>query len=163
MLTCHVRRIAVVERTGNNIILITILPMPHFMQYGRKRSFPGRCFESRFVKWNETRGAVTRGLSRCGLHRYPTLTIALSCPVLTRLIWQVFQTFSCEDLEEIDKSYLRADFRIECYTPTHRAFEAYASVMIILCEYWGGELPGTHLLHGSIVSEDPKDYCCACV
>lgn len=48
---------------------------------------------------------------------------------------QVFQTFSCKYLEELDKSYLWADFRIECYTPLHRRYMAYAAVMIAICEF----------------------------
>ena len=47
----------------------------------------------------------------------------------------MFQTFSCEDFDEIGKSYLRADPRIECFTPTHRAYKTYAAVMISLCEF----------------------------
>ncbi|MEP5911819.1 MAG: hypothetical protein ABJ331_21615 [Marinobacter sp.] len=47
---------------------------------------------------------------------------------------QVFQTFSCEDYDEIEKSYLRADNRIECYTDTHNGYRMYAMLMIILCE-----------------------------
>lgn len=47
---------------------------------------------------------------------------------------QVFQTFSCEDFPEINKSYLRADQSIQCYTGEHKAYRIYASVMIFLCE-----------------------------
>lgn len=48
--------------------------------------------------------------------------------------FQVFQTFACEALPEIGKSYLRADCRIECYTAKHHAYEVYAGFMIALCE-----------------------------
>ena len=48
---------------------------------------------------------------------------------------QVFQTFSCEKFVEIGRSYLRADRRIECFTPTHTAYRTYAAVMIFLCEF----------------------------
>jgi hypothetical protein len=44
----------------------------------------------------------------------------------------VFQTFSCNDLEEVNKSYLRADYSIECGTPTHHAYCAYAAIMVIV-------------------------------
>ena len=46
----------------------------------------------------------------------------------------MFQAFACEDFDEIGKSYLRADFRIECDTPKHKAFKIYAAVMICICE-----------------------------
>lgn len=48
---------------------------------------------------------------------------------------QVFQTFQCEDLNEIDKRYLRADLRIECDTAEYKAYELYAGFMVILCEF----------------------------
>ena len=51
---------------------------------------------------------------------------------------QVFQTFACEHLDEegeSGKSYLRADFRIECYTQTHKVYEIYAAIMIFVCEF----------------------------
>lgn len=47
---------------------------------------------------------------------------------------QVFQTFACEDFPE-DKSYLRADFGVECDTDKHKAFEIYAGIMICICEF----------------------------
>lgn len=51
-----------------------------------------------------------------------------------RAFWQVFQTFACEDYPEINKSYLRADSRIECGTSTHTAYKIYAAIMIFICE-----------------------------
>lgn len=67
--------------------------------------------------------------------------IILSMPILrlspqshcSRLL-QVLQTFACESLDEIGKSYLRADFRIECDTPKHKAYKIYAWVMVCICE-----------------------------
>ena len=47
----------------------------------------------------------------------------------------MFQAFACEEFPEIGKSYLRADFRIECDTTTHTAFMIYAAVMIGICEF----------------------------
>lgn len=51
---------------------------------------------------------------------------------------QVFQTFACEPFPEINKHYLRADQRIECYTATHIAYRTYAAVMIFVCELMAG-------------------------
>ena len=48
---------------------------------------------------------------------------------------QVFQTYACENYHEIDKSYLRADSRIECYTTKHTMYRIYAALMICLCEW----------------------------
>ena len=47
---------------------------------------------------------------------------------------QVFQTFACRSLGEIDKSYLRADFRIECNTPEYEIYWIYAVIMVCVCE-----------------------------
>ncbi|CAN0485487.1 unnamed protein product, partial [Ectocarpus sp. 12 AP-2014] len=44
----------------------------------------------------------------------------------------VFQAFACEDFPEIGKSFLRADFRIECDTPKHDNYKIYAAVMICI-------------------------------
>lgn len=49
---------------------------------------------------------------------------------------QVFQTFACIKLEEIGKRYLKADLRIDCDTPEHKAYEVYASIMIFVCELY---------------------------
>lgn len=54
--------------------------------------------------------------------------------VLLLTFRQVLQTFACEDLPEIGKRYLRADFSVECDTATHRAYQIYAAFMIALCE-----------------------------
>lgn len=48
---------------------------------------------------------------------------------------QVFSAFSCQDFPEYGKSYLRADFRVECYTTKHEAFKIYAAIMICICEF----------------------------
>lgn len=61
---------------------------------------------------------------------------------------QVFQTFACESLPEVGKSYLRADFRIECGTPRHKAYKIYAGVMILLCELFCGGFTVTNALIG---------------
>ena len=48
---------------------------------------------------------------------------------------QVLQTFSCEKYLEIGTSFLRTDKRIECWTPTYKAYWLYAIVMIFICEF----------------------------
>lgn len=42
------------------------------------------------------------------------------------------QTFACDDLEEVDRSYLRADYRISCNSRRHKAYEIYAGFMILV-------------------------------
>ena len=43
----------------------------------------------------------------------------------------LFQMFACDDLED-GKRYLRADYRVECDSSQHIAFQVYAGVMILL-------------------------------
>lgn len=57
------------------------------------------------------------------------------------VIPQVFQTFSCEDYEEISESYLNADARIDCNAPKHTAYMIYAAVMIVLCKFGSFTMP----------------------
>jgi lysylphosphatidylglycerol synthetase-like protein (DUF2156 family) len=44
----------------------------------------------------------------------------------------VLQTFACDLIDEVDKSWLRADYSILCTSATHRAYQAYAAVMIFV-------------------------------
>lgn len=87
------------------------------------------------VSINVSFSSVQDSLSRGGTAYCRTDCCNFSCARNCRLcVLQVFQTFACEDLTEINKSYLRADLRIECYTPQHMAYRVYAGVMIIICE-----------------------------
>ena len=43
----------------------------------------------------------------------------------------LFKTFACDDLDD-GKIYLRADYRIECDSSKHVAFEIYAAFMVVL-------------------------------
>ncbi|CAM9574874.1 unnamed protein product, partial [Ectocarpus sp. 12 AP-2014] len=64
--------------------------------------------------------------------RHTTMMLIVLYLVYTQISTVVFQTFACEDLPEIGKSYLRADFRIECETQRHTLYKAYAGVMICI-------------------------------
>jgi hypothetical protein len=46
----------------------------------------------------------------------------------------VFQTFSCDNIDDDapTRSYLRADYSIQCGTPQHKLYKIYAAVMIII-------------------------------
>lgn len=62
------------------------------------------------------------------------MTLIILYLVYTQVSTVVFQTFACEDLPEIEKSFLRADFRIECDTRKHNFYKVYAAIMVVLCE-----------------------------
>ena len=42
------------------------------------------------------------------------------------------QTFACDTLEELGTTFLRADYSLECYTPEHKLYRAYAGIMILV-------------------------------
>ena len=65
--------------------------------------------------------------------RYKHVSTAL---LVTFLVYSsvstvVFQMFACDDLDD-EKSYLRADYRLECNSPKHKALQVYAGLMILL-------------------------------
>lgn len=80
-----------------------------------------------FTYWRLPTGSTQHGTSRSVL---PVSKFSFH----VRTLRQVFLTFACQDLPEVGKRYLRADFRIECDTATHRAYQIYAAFMIVLCE-----------------------------
>lgn len=47
------------------------------------------------------------------------------------------QTFACDTLDELDTSFLRADYSLLCNTHEHNMYKIYASVMILVscCTY----------------------------
>lgn len=42
------------------------------------------------------------------------------------------QTFTCDELEDINKGYLRADYAIECDSDKHKVYQIYAGAMILV-------------------------------
>ncbi|CAN0309757.1 unnamed protein product, partial [Phaeothamnion confervicola] len=78
---------------------------------------------------------------------------SLAITVMAFLIYStestiIFQTFACDHLEELGTSYLRADYSIECNTPTHHAYKLFASFMIFLYPI------GIPLLYAVVLSKD---------
>ncbi|CBJ26637.1 adhesin-like protein [Ectocarpus siliculosus] len=67
--------------------------------------------------------------------RHTTMMLIILYLVYTQVSTVVFQAFACEDFPEIGKSFLRADFRIECDTPKHDNYKIYAAVMICI-SFW---------------------------
>eukprot|EP00752_Nemacystus_decipiens_P010943 g9725.t1 len=64
--------------------------------------------------------------------RHTTVTLIILYLVYSQVSTVVFQTFACENFSEEGKSYLRADFRVECNTAKHEAFKIYAAIMICI-------------------------------
>eukprot|EP00611_Tribonema_gayanum_P000411 TRINITY_DN10281_c0_g1_i1.p1 TRINITY_DN10281_c0_g1~~TRINITY_DN10281_c0_g1_i1.p1 ORF type:complete len:1126 (+),score=274.53 TRINITY_DN10281_c0_g1_i1:133-3510(+) len=60
------------------------------------------------------------------------MALAFLYLVFTSVSTTVLQTFPCDHLDGTAKSYLRADYSIECGTPTHTAYVAYAGIMVLV-------------------------------
>lgn len=63
--------------------------------------------------------------------RHTSALLLVTFLVYSSVSSMVFSAFSCERLDD-GRLYLRADYRIECDSPRHRSFQAYAAVMIFL-------------------------------
>lgn len=62
-------------------------------------------------------------------HKHMSMVLLISFLVYSSVSATVFQTFACEHLDG-GKNYLRADYRIECDSSKHEAFELFAYVMV---------------------------------
>eukprot|EP00903_Cladosiphon_okamuranus_P006392 g6257.t1 len=63
-------------------------------------------------------------------NKHVALVLLLTFLIYSSVSAVLFEAFSCESLD--NKSFLRADYRIECDSPKHKAFQAYAVVMVLL-------------------------------
>ena len=64
-------------------------------------------------------------------NKHVSVVLLLTFLVYSSVSSVVFQAFACEELDD-DRIYLRADYRIECDSPRHRGFQAYAGFMTML-------------------------------
>ncbi|CAM9121622.1 unnamed protein product, partial [Sphacelaria rigidula] len=63
--------------------------------------------------------------------KHLSMVLLLTFLVFSSVSAILFQMFACDDLED-GKRYLRADYRIECNSARHKAFEIYAAFMILV-------------------------------
>ena len=64
-------------------------------------------------------------------HKHVSTALLVTFLLYSSVSSVVFQMFACDDLDD-DKIYLRADYRLECDSPKHRALQVYAGLMILL-------------------------------
>lgn len=64
-------------------------------------------------------------------HKHLSAAVFVMCFVYSSVSFTIFQTFVCDTLDDV--AYLRADYSLQCGTPKHLAFKAYAIAM--LCVY----------------------------
>ena len=63
--------------------------------------------------------------------KHQTALLLVTFLVYSSVSSVVFQSFACETLDDGIK-YLRADYRIHCEDAKHKAFEAYAGIMVLV-------------------------------
>lgn len=63
--------------------------------------------------------------------KHLSMVIFLTFFVYSSVSSTLFQMFSCDELDD-GKTYLRADYRIECDSPRHKSLQIYAGFMIVL-------------------------------
>ena len=64
-------------------------------------------------------------------HKHVSMVLLISFLVYSSVSGTVFQTFACDPLDD-DREYLRADYRIECTSSKHQAFQVLAGIMIFV-------------------------------
>ncbi|CAM9774589.1 unnamed protein product [Ectocarpus sp. 6 AP-2014] len=64
-------------------------------------------------------------------HKHVFMVLLLTFFVYSSVSATLFRTFACETLED-GKTYLLADYRIECDSSKHKRFEVYAGFMVLL-------------------------------
>ena len=77
------------------------------------------------------RNRQSQGALQSVQHKHLSAVLLLTFFVYSNVSSMLFQTFACEHLED-GKLYLRADYRIECDSATHKKLQAYAAIMIIM-------------------------------
>ncbi|CAN0034835.1 unnamed protein product, partial [Scytosiphon promiscuus] len=63
--------------------------------------------------------------------RHVSMVLLLTFLVYSSVSSVLFNTFACEKLSD-GNNYLRADYRIECDSSRHKAFQVYGGIMIVL-------------------------------
>ncbi|CAB1118550.1 unnamed protein product [Ectocarpus sp. CCAP 1310/34] len=72
-----------------------------------------------------------RNLQNNVWQKHVSMGLLLTFLVYSNVSSVLFQSFACEELHD-GKNYLRSDYRIECDSSGHKAFQAYAGFMIVL-------------------------------
>jgi len=63
--------------------------------------------------------------------RHMSMVLLVTFLVYSSVSSTIFQTFACEELDD-GKDYLRVDYRIECDSSKHQAFQIFSGVMIFV-------------------------------
>ncbi|CAN0378106.1 unnamed protein product [Ascophyllum nodosum] len=63
--------------------------------------------------------------------KHANATIVIALLLYSMASSAVFRAFACDPLDD-GKVYLRSDYRIECSSPKHKAFQIYAAFMLVV-------------------------------
>lgn len=64
-------------------------------------------------------------------HKHVSMVLLIFFLVYSSVSAVVFQTFACDGLDD-GEEYLRADYRIDCNSSKHKAFEFFAGIMVLV-------------------------------
>ena len=64
-------------------------------------------------------------------NKHVSMLVLLTFFIYSSVSSTLFKMFACENLDD-GAIYLRADYRIQCDSPKHRAFQVYAGLMVVL-------------------------------
>ncbi|CAM9121027.1 unnamed protein product, partial [Pylaiella littoralis] len=64
-------------------------------------------------------------------NKHVSMVLLMTFLVYSNVSSILFRSFACEELHD-GKNYLRADYRVECDSSKHKAFQVYAGCMIVL-------------------------------
>lgn len=81
-----------------------------------------------------TRSCTSRALRRVQ-DKHMSMVLWLTLLVYSSTSSAVFRMFACDVLDDGNgyrKSYLRTDYRIDCYSPMHRRLEIFAAFMVVV-------------------------------
>ena len=104
----HVELIAA---TGGPLILVALLGLTYTIALHRNRGS------------ERALGAVRQ--------KHANATIVIALMLYSMASSAVFRAFACDPLDD-GKVYLRSDYRIECNSPKHKAFQIYAAFMLVV-------------------------------
>eukprot|EP00752_Nemacystus_decipiens_P011444 g10163.t1 len=92
----------------------------------------GSSLSPRSSSENETSAEPAGSVIRRVQDKYATVALTMAFLFYSTVSTVIFQTFTCDELADVDERWLRADYGIDCDSSKHKAFQLYAGFMILV-------------------------------
>eukprot|EP00903_Cladosiphon_okamuranus_P009051 g8653.t1 len=92
----------------------------------------GASLSPRSSSENETSAEPAGSVIRRVQDKYATVALTMAFLLYSTVSTVIFQTFTCDELEDVGERWLRADYGIDCDSSKHKAFQVYAGFMILV-------------------------------